>query len=136
MTTEAHALHTALTGDATLIAMATGTRIYDTMAPPGATFPYIIFQRQNSGPERICQRTTLESTWVVKVVTQGYGIATAESIMARVDTVLDGQTLTVTGYSTYYLQRVQPDIDYIETATGGQAYSHFGHSYLHRMSAD
>lgn len=128
------ALYDKLTGDSTLTAMATGTRIYDTQAPPGGTLPYIIFQLVG-GPRPIIPRKLHEWTITIKTVVAGMTAVTGEDIIARVETLLDDHALVVSGYTVYWLKRESPDIDYIEVA-GGNPYRHIGGTWRMKMSKD
>lgn len=129
------AIYDRLATDTTLTAMATGTRIYDTQAPPGATLPYIIFQIQSGGARPIIPRRLYEWVFVVKVVTSGMIATTGEDIIARVDYLLENHALVISGYNTYWLHRESPDLDYYEN-TDGNTYRHIGGSWRMRISKD
>ena len=124
-----------LTADTTLTAMATGTRIYDTQAPPGAPLPYIIIQQQGGGVRPIIPRRLWEIVLVVKVVSSGLVATTSWDIIDRIDYTLDNHALVVTGYTTYWLKRESPDIDLTENSNGN-TYRHIGTTFRLRMSKD
>lgn len=124
-----------LLADATLTAMATGARIYDTQAPPETALPYLIVQFMGGGVRPITPRRKMDLVFVVKAVSKGPNAAASWDIIDRVDYLLDNHALAVTGYTTYWLKRESPDINYIESA-GGDVYRHVGTTFRLRMSKD
>lgn len=129
------AIRSRMANDDTLTGMATGSRIYDRVAPPGTALPYIIFQLQGGGPDNLVPRELLDMSVVIKVVTTGYATTTAEDIMARIDTLFDDHALSVTGYTAFWCKREAPDLDYTEEEAG-RIYRHIGGSFRIRLAAN
>ena len=129
------ALYGKLSGDTTLNALlaapATGysKSIYHQDAPEGAAFPYVIFQRQSGRPtEAFGAPSVMENdVWLVKAVDHATSADTAESIAARIQTLLNDAALSISGASLLYLRR-QSDIEYPEVANG-ERYAHVGSLY-------
>lgn len=124
------ALVSALAADSTLTGLLNaGTAgIYDSHAPQGATPPYVVFQRMSGVPARVFGRAAWDAqVWAVKGITTGGSRVTGGSIAARVDAVLDEQTLTISGASNMACQRIA-DIEYPEDDNGVQ-YHHIGGQY-------
>lgn len=103
--------------------------IYHQQAPQGAEPPYVIFNRQTGTPiDSFGTPGALESdVWLVKAVTQGFSADTAEEITARVTTLLNDASLSISGATLCGLRRVS-DIEYPETANGVR-YQHAGSLY-------
>jgi hypothetical protein len=129
------AIYGKLSGDTTLTNLlgtpATGfsKSIYHAQAPAGAGFPFVILNRQSGVPtETMGDPDALEDDiWLVKGIDRGTTADTAEAIAARVKTLLNDATLTISGATHLYLRR-QSDVEYLET-TEGVRYSHSGSLY-------
>jgi hypothetical protein len=103
--------------------------IYYQVAPEGAAFPYVVFQHQSGVPTEAMQDPSAYETdvWLVKAVDRNTSADTAESIAARIQTLLNDATLTISGATHLYLRR-QSDVDYPEVDEGIQ-YKHCGALY-------
>ena len=129
------AIYGKLAGDRTLNALLgaapTGysKSIFYQLAPAGAAFPFVIFQRQSGTPtEAFTDPSAVETdVWMVKAVDKNSSADTAESIQARVAFLLNDAALSVSGASLMYVRR-QSDIDYSELADG-ETYRHAGSLY-------
>ena len=126
------ALYGALAGDTTLndllAAPANGfaKSIYYQQAPQSATCPYVVFSRSSGTPtDTFGTPGAIESdVWLVKAIDQAGSADVAESIRARVQTLLNDATLSISGATLCYLRR-QSDVDYPETVDGVR-YQHAG----------
>ena len=132
------ALYNKLTGSTALTALTSGgtasPSVYQWLAPENQDPPYVIYNKQASTPQHTLSGVAFENLlYAVKGVTLGHSAAAAGTIASTIDTVLADQALTITGYTHMYLRRVS-DIDYPETAAGGQRYQHRG--ALYRVFAD
>lgn len=100
--------------------------IYHQEAPQGAQYPLIVFQKQSGVPtEAMTDPSALENdVWLVKCVDRATSADTAEAVAARVITLLNDATLSISGSTHLYLRR-QSDVEYPET-TDGVSYKHCG----------
>jgi hypothetical protein len=106
------AVYTKLTGDATLMALVTG--VYDT-APDNARYPFIDIGDATEQPFRTFGRGGHETTINIHIYTQDQvggtaGFKPGMTILDRVSTLLDGQTLTVENHDT-----VLGNAEFVET---------------------
>ena len=103
--------------------------IYYQVAPEGAQFPFVVFNRQDGRPtEAFGDPSALENdVWLVKAVDRATSADTAEAIAARVAALLNDASLSVSGATLLYLRR-QSDVDYAEVDKG-VAYRHAGSLY-------
>lgn len=128
------AIYTKLSGDVTLTALLAGgtasPSVYHAEIPQDAALPAVVFNAQSpSTPSRTFGAVAWENAvYQVKAVTEGRSAAAAGTIAARIDTLLDGPSLTYTGFTHMGCQRIQ-EIDYPETAPGGTRFVHRGALY-------
>ena len=126
------ALYGTLAGDVTLNALlatpASGysKAIYFQQAPQDAALPYVVFQKQAGTPtEAMGDPSAFETdVWMFKAVDQSSSADVAESIQARLKTLLNDAALSISGASCLYLRR-QSDVEYPETESGVR-YVHAG----------
>jgi hypothetical protein len=129
------AIYGKLAGDTTLNALlgtpATGYSkgIYHQEAPDGATYPFIVFQKQSGTPtEAMGTPSALENDiWLVKCIDRGSSADVAESVQARIQVLLNDASLSISGSTLLYLRR-QSDVEYPEVDNGVR-YSHAGALY-------
>jgi hypothetical protein len=129
------AIYGRMAGDTTLNGLlgtpATGysKSIYHQEAPDGATYPFIVFQKQSGTPtEAMGTPSALENDiWLVKCVDRGSSSDVAESVQARIQVLLNDANLSVSGSTLLYLRR-QSDVEYPEVDNGVR-YSHAGSLY-------
>ena len=126
------AIYGKLSGDGTLNALL-GTppsgyakSIYHQQAPGGANFPFVVFNKQAGTPtEAMGDPSALETdVWLIKGVDRGSSSDNAEAIAARITTLLNDATLSISGASLLYLRR-QSDVEYPEEVDG-VFYKHAG----------
>lgn len=122
------ALYSTLNSDTTLMAIVSG--IYRNVAPPSATYPFLIFQRISSRDSyTLTQRVSSAYRYQLKVIAEGYSAASATTAMARVDTLLTDQSLSVTGKTLWVMRRVN-EFEYAEMGEFGVVYQHVGGDWL------
>jgi hypothetical protein len=129
------ALYGKLAGDTTLTNLlgtpATGfsKSIYHAQAPAGAAFPFIIINKQSGVPTETFTDPSgfEEDIWLVRATDRNTTADTAEAIAARVKTLLNDATLTISGATHLFLRR-QSDVEYLETVEGVR-YAHCGGLY-------
>lgn len=120
------AIYGRLAGDTTLNALlgapalGRSKSIYYQIAPEGAAFPFVLFSKQSGTPtEAFGDPSALETdVWLVKGVDrENNGPDGAEAIQARIVTLLNDATLSISGSSLLYLRR-QSDVEYPEVVDG------------------
>ncbi len=91
-----------------ITALVPSTNHYNSMVPPDGTFPAVIFQlvgtdRQGESFSSKAERLT----YLVKCITKGeYSPNTAGATADAIDAVLEGATLSPTGWTVYASRRV------------------------------
>jgi hypothetical protein len=129
------ALYGKMAGDTTLNnllgtpAPGYGKNIYHKSAPAGATFPYVVFEKQSGVPTEAFTRPSAFETdiWMIKAVDRSSTADPAEAIADRLKALLNDSTLSISGGTLMYLRR-QSDVEYPETVDGMQ-YAHVGALY-------
>lgn len=126
------ALYSKLAGDSGLVSELGGSAVWDTLVPQGEGTPYVVFQYQGGGDENSSPVRTRDLVYTVKTVASGFsGKAQAEVIDGLVDDLLHMGTLTLTGWSCWWLAR-ETDVAYTELA-GGTVFWHRGGTYRVRL---
>ena len=123
-------LYSYLVADATLTALlATPTSVFHLRAPENENPPYVTFRRTTGVPKRTLKSIVHESLiYTIKAVTQEPSAVAAANIMGRIDTLLDDQTWSVSGYTVKFSRRIN-DLSFTELGPGGQEYRHVGGMY-------
>jgi DNA-binding LytR/AlgR family response regulator len=107
------ALIAKLTSDATLTAAAPGG-VFRDMAPQSTTTPFVVVtQMSHVDAYAIGSQAYEELLYLVKVVDQANSSSAAQTAADRVQTLLQGATLTITGYRSMLVQR-EERIVYVE----------------------
>jgi len=103
--------------------------IFHNTAPPGARYPYVLFNKQSGVPTEAFQDpSAFESdVWLVKAVGHDSTADPAEAAADRVKTLLNDATLSISGGTLMYLRR-QSDVEF-EEVTDGERYQHVGSLY-------
>lgn len=130
-------LRSTLGAGTALCALVGGTatpRIYSALAPQNATFPFVLFDVQDSRDASGIDGTRgcVQADYLVRAVTQEPSFAGAASIMAQADPLIHQQQGTVLSGTVPALivagcVRLQ-DVRFIETDEG-QRYNHYGAMY-------
>lgn len=125
------AIYGKLSGDTTLNALletpAPGfsKSIYYELAPEGAQFPYVIFNKQSGTPRYSLSSLAMDNdVWMVKGVDRSDSADAVDTIASRLDALLTDGALSISGKVQLYLRR-ESDLDYAEV-TDGTAYRHSG----------
>ena len=131
-----HALWAALYGRLTAATAVTSllagtTAVYDTQAPPEATYPLVIFQQQAGDFETVDPRSRHAKDVTVKAITVD-GFKKAETIDAALNTQLDDNKLSVSGHTVIW-QRRTADVRYVEIDPAGRSFYHVGGIYHIRL---
>ena len=106
--------------------------IYYGVAPQAASFPFVVFSKQDGRPtETFGDPSAFENDiWMVRGTDRGtdrQAADTAEAIQARVAALLNDAAISISGSTVMYLRR-QSDMDFAETDEGVQ-YHHAGSLY-------
>ena len=130
-TTIAEALYALLTADETLMDLVTA--VYRNVAPPAATYPFLLFQHISSNDAyTLTQRVSSAHRYQFKVVDQGYSATDATTAMARVDVLLTDRALDVTSKTLWVMRRIG-EFEYAEPGEFGVLYQHVGGDWLIEM---
>jgi len=111
------AVYTKLTGGTALTALLSGTgAIYYLQAPDHGTLPYVVWNYMGGGPVNDYPHDSRDMI----VFVRGYATtpALAGSIDAKISTLLHRGTLTVTGYTNWWIAR-ETETALIENAPDG-----------------
>lgn len=103
------ALYSKLTAGTTVTALLAGTTaIYDGIAPPNAAKPYVVLYDRGGGQQNITPGNLVSKLVEITAFASGAtGRAVAGTIDAAVSALLHQQSLTVSGWSNYWLSREQ-----------------------------
>ena len=119
-------LYNKLAADSTLTgALSAATAIYNTIAPPGTSVPYVVFNWNGGGLMNINPSDLHNTTYAVKVIADD--TAEAGTIQGYIKTALHLQTLTVSGY-TNVITLCEDEIQYTETTREGAILHHRGYN--------
>lgn len=113
------ALYNQLTAGTTVTALLAGTTaIYDGMAPPNAAKPYVVLYDRGGGQQNITSSNLVTKLVEVTAFAGGAtGRAVAGTIDAAISALLHQQTLTVTGWTNYWMSREQDTVTDINEPT-------------------
>jgi len=100
------AVYSKLTGDATLIAKVTG--VFDAV-PDDQAFPYIAIGDETETGFSAFSKIGKEVILTLHLWSQYQGFKQADEILVRVNELLDGAALTVTGYASTAMQFVSSE---------------------------
>jgi hypothetical protein len=106
------ALTAKLLNDATLMALAVDGVYFDEAAQDATAFVVISLIDEHDEP-MFNGRAFEDALYLVKFVSQGSSGVNAKTAAARIDTLLDYQPLTITGYS-HMLTRREARVRYLE----------------------
>jgi hypothetical protein len=125
------ALYSKLAAGTALIAELGGTFIYDTLAPKEQAYPFVLFSHQAGGPQRLTPGGQWLDAWYVRAWSANKAQA------ARLDKLcyelLDGKTLTVSGFTNFDTARVE-NIALVETEPNTEYVYSYGGIYDVRLS--
>jgi hypothetical protein len=120
------ALYSRLASDGTLTGLlATASSIFHRRAPRDAPTPFLVIDKEAGTPRYTHGAIDInDELWLVKAVDRSSSASVAETIAARVDTVLRDAPITITGRNPMWLRR-DNDVDYLEEDQA-DAYQHVG----------
>ena len=126
------ALYEAMTGGTALTALLAGTAsIYNSIAPPGSSFDYVVFNQQAGADENMDDHRRTDWRYTVKAVS-ATSPAAAGIIAAAIDDLLHDAPLSVTGYANLWQRRVST-VEFTEVTPAGEYYYHAGGIYQFRL---
>lgn len=127
------ALRARLTGFAALTALlASAQAVYNAVTSASAALPYVVFSLNAGGPTNRTPRRAETLVYLVKGVAKA-DAARAADIDAQIDAALHNQTLTVVGWSNYWLTR-ESRVRFDEMDSGGKPIFHAGGLYRARLA--
>ena len=107
------ALYTTLSGGTALVSALGGTAIYYGQAPDNKPLPYVIWSYQTSGVDNITPSESTNQVVYIRAYTET--AKAAGEIDGKVCDLLHKQTLSITGWSNFWLAReteiALPDVD-------------------------
>lgn len=121
-----------LVADSTLVGLLGGTAVFNGLAPQGSTYPQVQFSLSSGIDDNESERRSKQFVYLVKGVSQGGGMTAAGAIDDRVDAILNGSSLTVSGWHVFWMRR-ESDVRYAEQADDGKSYFHAGGLYRIRL---
>lgn len=127
------AIYNKLTQGAELIALLAGnTSVYHLQAPTSAKLPYVIFNLQGGGAENINRSDMRNLVYFVR----GYADTAlkAGNIDAQICLLLHNKSLTVTGYTNYWIAR-ETDLAIVENPPNNKPIYMAGGLYRIRLDA-
>ena len=127
------ALYTTLSGGTALTALLGGTAIYNALGPQGTavTYPLVMFTKSSGLDDNDSPRRTKTLVYQATGISDK-GKKEAETIDNAIDALLHDSSLTVTGWSEYWVRR-ESDISYVEQIPGGKVLWHEGGLYRVRI---
>jgi hypothetical protein len=124
----AGALYSKLTTGTALTALLAGTTsVYNLQAPDGATFDYVVFSLQAGGPSNITPSDLREEVYYIRAYSDT-SAGKAGSIDAQISALLHHGTISVSGYTTWAINR-ESDYQLIENPPSGKPIYTAGGSY-------
>jgi hypothetical protein len=124
----ASAIYSKLTAGTVLGA---GVGVYRNQATEGAILPYVLFSLQSGGPQNINPSDLRDENYFVRAYAAT--AAAAGSLDATISGLLHNQTISVTGYTNYNLERTL-DLELVENPPSGSPVFMCGGMY--RISLD
>lgn len=126
------AIYSKLSNGTALTTAMGGTAIYIDQAPDNASLPYVIFNLVAGGPDNITPRDMRSSLWDVKAFASTRG--SANVLDGLCSSLLHGGSVTVSGYTTFWLVR-ESDFSLVENLPNGGKIYMAGGDYRIRISA-
>jgi hypothetical protein len=126
-------IYSKLTGGTALTALLAGTAsVYHLQAPDNATLPYVVYNVQGGGDTNISPNRAKDLLVWVRAYTAESAKAAA-LIDNQVDALLHNGTITVTGWTNYWLAR-ETDLATVENPPDGSKIYHAGGLYRVRLA--
>ena len=104
--------------------------VWNTIAPQTTALPYVIFQHQGGGDENTIPKRMRDPVYTVKALATTK--AKALLIDGAVDLILHLGTLTVSGWTNFWLAR-EDDVNFMEVDDTGLVVYHVGGIYRVRI---
>ena len=125
------AIYSTLSGGTALTTLLGGTLIYQDHPPDGSARPYVVFNHQAGGPELLNSHDIRSNVWYVRGFADTK--ASAVAIDAQIDALLDGHTLSVSGYTNFWTKR-EEDLSIVETQPNNERIYSNGGLYRVRVT--
>lgn len=118
-----------------LIGAGSAARIYNGVAPAGASYPFVVMQLLSGGNDLLgvgAIRIWSDALWLIKVVVKGTSSGPIEPIVNRIDALLHAASGTVTNGVIWECVRERPFE--LPTVENGVSYLQLGGEYRVRAS--
>ena len=125
------AIYTKLAAGTALTGALGGTAIYADLAPDGTALPYVVFSHTAGGPDNITPRDMRSDLWFVRAYASSR--ATANLLDGHISDLLHKGSLSVTGWTTFWLVR-EMGFSLVETPPNGTRIYMAGADYRVRIS--
>ena len=126
------ALYSTLQAGTALTALLAGTTsIYNQQPPDNPTMPYVIFNHQGGGNENINPSPMVNDVYFIRGYSETSALA-AGSIRQEIYNLLDGKTLSVSGYTNFWC-KAEAHVDQIENLPNGKKAYMSGDFYRVRL---
>ena len=122
------AIYTTLNVSSVTTAGATG--VFNRIAPENQALPYVVYQWQGGGDLNITPRRERFPAYTIKAIAETLGDAGA--IDAAIDALLHHQTISISGWTNFWLAR-DVDVAYFEVDPLGRRIYHTGAIYKIRF---
>lgn len=127
------AIYSKLQAGTALTALLAGTTsIYHIQPPDNTSMPYVVFNLQGGGDENITPSRMKNLLYYVRGYS-GVSAASAGSIDTQVDALLHSGTISVTGWTNFWLNR-EMEVENIENLPSGEKAYMSGAFYRLRLS--
>ena len=120
-----------ITAGTALIASLGGSAVYYNQAPDGQSLPYVVFSYQGGGNDNITPRRSKDNVMYIRA----YAVtpAAAGTIDGHLDDLLHNQTLTVAGWTNYWMAR-ETDLTLPDNQESSETVHSAGAFYRVRLS--
>jgi hypothetical protein len=121
-----------LTGGTALVALLAGsTSVYNIQAPDSATLPYVVFSHWSGGVEPTMPGNMINKNMFIRGYTKK-SAAAAGSIDTAIGALLDGSSISVSGYTNFWLKKEQ-EFENVDNLANGEKVWMCGHEWKVRI---
>lgn len=112
------ALYGTLSTATAITSLLAGTAsVYHIQAPDNATLDYVVFSHQSGGGDPLMPGQAIEKNMWIRAYSKT-SAAKAGSIHTQIAALLDGKTLSVTGYTNFWT-KMEQEFEFVENLPNG-----------------
>ena len=108
-----------------------GTAIYNGLAPPDRALPFVVFSLADGREDNLTPLRSVREVYLVKALAAT--LYKAGQIADRVDAILHGSQLSVSGWANFWLAR-ETIVRFEEVDPAGRTVGHAGAEYAIHVS--